>query len=248
MFQGDYFMRLIALLTALLFVAPANSQENEAEKLFKKMADKILAAKTMQIEFEREVSTKFGKLTQNGNFDLAKESKKYRIKLAGKKMGELSLLFISDGKSTYLKDEIKNKELRTDKPAEFHKNHLGMIARGCVSLLLHLHSTGLSGIPADHDINKVISVSKFELGPKEKIGDQDCQVIRFTVTLKEGNEEEASVAMWLNPKTHLPMKQTTAPKGEKKEGPGGNLLNEVLIFQTFNVDGAINPKVFELPK
>jgi prepilin-type processing-associated H-X9-DG protein len=89
-------------------------------------------------------------------------------------------------------------------------------------------------------------VSDFKLTAKETLGEQNTQVIEFTVTEMKDVISPAKwrMKMWLDAQTNLPVKLTmTMPK---------NKLVDISVFSDtyseFTIDAKVNDNLFELPK
>src|SRR5262245_47799855 len=96
------------VLSVLLWSVPlpvALAQDNEAEKLFRDMEKKILAAKSFQITFDYQIEDLTRKKrTTNGILLLAKDNKA-RLKISGYFGGKRDAPFelVSDGKQLKIK-------------------------------------------------------------------------------------------------------------------------------------------------
>src|SRR5207244_7086900 len=236
----------------LLAAAPAYGQENEGEKLFKDMEKKLRSAKSLHFEFDSEVRANGEKVRGSGSFDLAEGRTKFRIK-SEVKQGDRNLeglLAVSDGKATYAKSRLSPDARTLPAARPFNDNHLSLLARAGVTMFFNVCQAGpLPFAPRlanfEDDIDKSIVVKNFQLGAKEKIGEQDTQIVHYEFSPAK-EKDAARVTVWVDTKTHLPVKQavvistTAGGKPVKQE--------DVITFRTFTVDGPIDPKVLELPK
>ena len=99
--EGFSIMRWIMSLAALTLVQPALAQENEAEKLYRKVEQQIRSAKSIKVVFEADAQ--FGKeqTVKSKGLYAAAEGNKGRIELATTRDGKTeSALMIADGKET----------------------------------------------------------------------------------------------------------------------------------------------------
>src|SRR5437868_6831932 len=242
-------MRWTSLLGLALVASTCSAQEKDAEKLFKEMETKIRAAKSLHFEFESVFDVDGRKTTSSGSFDLAEGRKKFRIKresTTGK--DSRVLLAVSDGTTTYSKEA--EEVFKNPIALEFKDNHLSLIVRGGVSLLFNVCQVGpMPMIPGlanfDADIGKSLVVKNFKLADKKKLADQDVQGVEYLLVLP-GEKETMKLSVWIDTKTHLPVKQALAATVTQ----GGKSLKseDVTTFRAFVVDGAIDPKLFEVPK
>src|SRR5688572_29062675 len=96
-------MRSLALLVLILAAAPAGAQEAEAEKLYRTMEKKILAAKTLAVEFNSEMAVDEKKFTVKGTIDIAAGNKtRLNIESEVFQLGG-KMLVVTNGDSKYAK-------------------------------------------------------------------------------------------------------------------------------------------------
>src|SRR4051795_5685308 len=96
-------MRWLALLVLILAAAPARAQEGEAEKLFRAMEKKILAAQSLVVEFNSQNTVDDKKFTVKGTIYIA-TGNKTRLDLQSElfQLGGKTLI-VTNGKSKYAK-------------------------------------------------------------------------------------------------------------------------------------------------
>ena len=89
------------------------------------------------------------------------------------------------------------------------------------------------------DVAKELPVRDFKLGPKEKIGGRDAQVVEYTIDFLLG---PARIAVAIDVQSHLPLKSVFVVVVSGKEF--------IRLVETISVtiDGKIDPKLFEIPK
>ena len=124
-------MRWLLTLALLALVAwPAAAQENEAEKLFRAMEQKVRTAKTLQLRFDSSVTIPPQTGSLKGTLILG-EGDKVRLEFGGKPFGvEFKLTVVSDGTTMSLKDSAEPKKDKTIKaPKALGANVRGALPR-----------------------------------------------------------------------------------------------------------------------
>src|SRR5438105_2078484 len=96
---------LLTLPLLALAACPAVAEENEAEKLFRGMEEKVRAAKTLRVRFDLGVTDALGKKgTIKGALTLG-EGDKYRAEGEGKLFGQaVQFTEVCDGANTSFRD------------------------------------------------------------------------------------------------------------------------------------------------
>jgi outer membrane lipoprotein-sorting protein len=227
------------LIPGLLLASRAVAQENEAEKLFRALEKKVRAAKSLEVVFEGsgtggDIKAKFkGKL-------LVGDGNRFRIETEAAVDGKKNhSLLASDGKLVYSKGVSSATWLAH---AENTARVRAYFARGGFS------ATGdcLDPESGVADLDKALAPADFKLGAKEKIGGKDAQVVEcmLTVAKKGGASETRKMALWIDPKTQLPLQRRL----EFKEGNPGVTVTLVETYPTFTLDAKIDAKAFALPK
>jgi outer membrane lipoprotein-sorting protein len=229
------------MLVPLVLVLALHAKPNEAEKLFGDMEKKINSAKTLECAIELKLESSVEKQNFNAKGELALgEGNKSRFEMSGESGGK-------KGKSTEVADGVKLVILVTDKPKhtiEVPKTRndwfRAKLARIGLTQMEVASGPG-TPTPKEFNIDVIYGVSDFKLGKKEKVGDQEAQVIEYTLRFKP-TETPMTVNVWLDTKTNLPLKRVvTATKDKEK-----TTFTET--FSNFKVDEKIDPKKFELPK
>ena len=75
---------------------------------------------------------------------------------------------------------------------------------------------------------------------KEKVGEQEAQVVRYNLFLR--GKVKLSVRVWLDAETKLPLKRVTTIPGK------GAQITVTETFTRLTLNPKIEPKAFELPK
>jgi hypothetical protein len=216
-------------------VSKAKPVENEAEKLFRGMEEKVRAAKSLQLHFDVSITDADAKTWKlNGNLILG-EGDRVRLQLEGKLFGEaVKFTLVSDGISTKAVGVLPMP--KDDKSAKSPKGS-GAYFRATlpregffVSFLNHDRGGGV--VPD-------FKMSDFKRAGKEKIGKRNAQVIQYTVKVKDKNP--LAMTMWLDMDTNLPVKFfLTAGKTD--------IMEITETYGQFTIDGKVDAKLFELPK
>ena len=96
-------MRWLALLVLILAAAPARAQEDEAEKFYRAMEKKVLAAESLALEFNSQNAVGDEKFTIKGTIYIA-AGNKTRLDLESElfQLGGKTLI-VTNGKSKYSK-------------------------------------------------------------------------------------------------------------------------------------------------
>ena len=223
-------MRWLALLVLILAAAPSRAQEGEAEKLYRAMEKKILAAKSLVLEFNSQVTVDDKKFTVKGTIYVA-AGNKTRLELESKLFGLGKTLIVTNGESKYAKVMI----LVFDKGPFPPKGEvlLALITRfSAVQAAMH-RNPGPKKMAAS-DLDKECPVKNFKLGVKEMVGKREAQVVQYQIG-------DVTESVWIDTKTQLPLKRTMAGKDKKTIGD----LAET--YSVFTVDSKLDGKLFDIP-
>ena len=87
------------------------------------------------------------------------------------------------------------------------------------------------------DLDKLIRVSDFKLGANAKIEGREARVIEYKVAIKDG--DTVSAKLWLDAKTHLPLKRELAAE---KEGGNVRIVETYSEFKFGQKGGELEPK------
>jgi len=224
-------MRWLALLVLILAAAPARAQEGEAEKLYRAMEKKILAAKSLALEFNSQVTVDDEKFTVKGTIYVA-AGNKTRLDLESELFQLGKTLIVTNGESRCAKVGA----LVFDKGPFPPKGEvlLALIARfGAVGAAMEKKI-------ATADLGKDFPVKNFKLGVKEMVGKREAQVVQYQVQNKEFGDL-AEVSVWIDTKTQLPLKRAMAEKQEGKE------IRTTETYGVFTVDSKLDGKLFDIP-
>lgn len=248
-------MNRIALLAfaslATACLSLAHAQDNEAEKLFRNMEKKLLAAKALEITFEYQI----GKQKKARGELLVTQDNQLRLKVVGhfEEKPKAGFELISDGK------QIKCKEAKfyvfsngmpaieeggqTDKPTpkQFHTPLCYTLTRGCVWYSIYVMPylmVGSGETKPDREESRM-RVYDFKLMGTEKIGEKDTKVIRHRVG--DGSERfDPEVTVWIDAKTSLPLRRSFMMPSQG--------VRVVEYYADIKLDPKVDAKVFELGK
>jgi outer membrane lipoprotein-sorting protein len=233
---------LLATVLGVLAVT-AHAQDRDAERLFRAMEKKGRAAKSLKM-----VVTVHGRLSRDAQpteiwaSQQFADADKARFEIRATTDGQTErVLFVSDGKRTV---EWLNGRAGEPKPAAPRLNEglPAAIARGGFMLPRLIYRRE----PGAFDADKLLQLSRFKLGPKERVGKVDGQAVDYAVTLRglegtSGESRTVKVRVWIDPRTLVPLKRTVV--GDGWEGPA---FTEV--YSEFVVDPKLDAKRFALPK
>jgi outer membrane lipoprotein-sorting protein len=228
-------MRWLLTLPLLALAAwPAAAEENEAEKLFRDMEQKVRAAKTLRVRFDLSVTDGLGKKGKVKGALTLGEGDKYRAEGEGQLFGQaVQFTEVCDGAHTSFRDPNAPKKENEKAPKDVGAYLRGALPR-CGFFLGALNMGGGDLTP------DAFELSDFKMAGEDKIGDRAAQAIRYTLK-KKGDPAGLSVKLWLDAETHLPARlAVTGATGDWKE------LTE--SYGEFTLDPEVDAKSFELPK
>jgi hypothetical protein len=211
--------------------------EETAETLFRSMEKKVRDAKGLKLVCEVE-----GRLFAGGQRVKIKASQQFtgsnkaRFELSSE---TIETLFVSDGTQM-----VKREKGRLEKPmpadAKLNEGLTATIARGGF-MLPRLVVPGEAG---KFNADKILLISGFKLGAKERNGADEAQPVEYSVSFGEsaiGPSEIVRVIVWINPKTLVPLKR----KVHWGTGQADFFTEE---YKDFVIDPMLDAQVFELPK
>src|SRR5581483_1800247 len=100
--------------------------------------------------------------------------------------------------------------------------------------------------PREFKIDEEFKVSDFKLGKKEMVGKQEAQVVEYKTVPKQQADTPFMLTVWLDTKTHLPLKRVAVLVLTKDNRKATYTSTET--FTKLELDGKIDAKQFELPK
>jgi outer membrane lipoprotein-sorting protein len=247
----------ILLWSVLLPVALA--QDNEAEKLFRDMEKKLLAAKSFEITFEYQIEDLARKKrTTKGTLVLTKDNKA-QLKVSGYFEGKRDAPFelVSDGKQLKTKGAKfvvasngvpgveKGGQSEQETPKRFAVQLGALVSRGGMWYSIFVMPYLLrDGIDADAEGSKV-NAYDFKLGSAEKVGKHAAKVLRYRFGKGGACPDDQEIILWLDAETLLPLKRIFDLR-ENRGVVSGIIITE--NYNEFTIDPKIEAKAFELPK
>ncbi len=248
-------MKYIALFTfgwiATALPSPALAQDNEAEKLFRGMEKKLLAAKAFEITFDYQVEKRKAK----GEL-LVTQDNKLRLKVVGHftEKPKAGFELISDGKQVKTKGAKffvasngrpgiePGGQSEWQAPKKFHATLGGIVSRAGMwyTIFLMPYLQGSAGDIDLDDKGSRMNAYDFKLAGMEKVGTKDAKVIRFRFGDGGSGKDNADITLWIDVNTLLPLKRTFVLEG----GP----IHIVENYHEFRLDPKVDAKAFVLPK
>ena len=225
---------LMPLVVVLVLHA---AEPNEAEQLFRQMEKQVAGAKTLEWTFDIKMEGGPGGAL-NGSLTFS-EGNKSRLEMNANLTGKKSKdVMICDGlKMAVLTDGVPKKT--SDAPK--HLNEVFGAALSRSGLLLPYFTAYVPDKDKEFKIDEQFPVSNFKLGKKEKVGEQEAQVIQYTLS-SGAIKFPLAITVWLDAKTNLPLKRIIVTmKGDEK-------LTVTETYSKLSLDPKIDPKNFELPK
>jgi len=220
-------VKLFALIAVALLLP---QEKNEAEELYKKMEAKILEAKTIQVKVKGSMED--GKIGLAADILLG-ESNRARLDVEMQIQGSIRTFgSVSDGKSIQVTATDGTRQAAYATPETF-----GVLFRRGIAIVGAMHaSSAFSGRMATSDPATAYKVSDFVLGPKGKVGETEAQMVQYKVATKY--DTNITVMVWIDPKTHLPLKRTVTAAMKSGEE----------TYSEVKLDEKIDAAKFELPK
>jgi outer membrane lipoprotein-sorting protein len=225
------------MFTLFLSLLPAVVQNDDAEKRFKTMEEKIAAAKSLQLTFETTVEglKEGGKL--KGTLTLGQDNKMHldgSLQMTGK---GTNWLIVSDG--TRMR-EIGLDIISEATPKKLTENFRSSLKQG--GFVMGIFMSSLDG--KGETLWPVFRASDFALGKKETIGKREAQIILRKLTPSDAKKNDIAFAetVWIDVETNLPLKRIFAGTVENMK------FTFTETYNMFTLDPKIDPKLFVIPK
>jgi len=222
----------------LLLIVPG-AEANEAEQLFRQMEAKVMKAKNVGCTFE--TNTDVGVPVQNsmkGTLLIADGNKFWSEAkiVVPDKMDTVTM--VSDGSKMVMRSGAFSVKPE-DVPKRFGEAvRASFIRCGLLAPMLIMGKIGDNEFKADD----VWQVADFKLGKKAMVGQDEAQLIEYTLTIKKPQELTVMMTVWIDTKTQLPLKRVAR---------GTTAELKITVTETYSkwsLDEKIDPKQFELPK
>jgi hypothetical protein len=218
-------------LVALALLMPQES--NEAETLFKKMEEKLLAAKTIHVTLKGVMAQEGMKIGLTTELHLGEKNQacdEFTLKNGRR---ELTGRCVSDGRKIAVLAIDGKVDPARDAPETLGRLLRARFARAGVTAATE--ALQLDRI-AKQDSATTIGVSDFKLGDKDKVQDRDARKIDYKMT--KAGEPDRQVTIWIDSATLLPLKRVITRA----------IVSLTEEYTVLEVDGNIDPAKFELPK
>src|SRR5262249_47214690 len=155
-----------------------------------------------------------------------------------------SFKVVSDGAK--MQSTLSNSEEQTrsaaNTPKSFHEVMTKSFSRCGCYVIMNLMGQELPRKESPEvDIEKVLVVSDFKLGPREKVGQVDAQAIHYRLDF-QGHERFAAT-VWLDLTSELPVKHYLEPA---KKGRLDTTITTT--YSGLSVDQKVDEKTFTVPK
>jgi hypothetical protein len=252
--------RWLLALAAAALTFPVHAGENEAEKWFRQAEKNLLAAKTVRVEFDLKTGKNEGGWEGKGLLVLGEGD---LARIDGKGSSD-SLTFkeptrIGDGRKVHTFRAGEKPEV-DGSPKGLGKTLRGLLTRPGILMDFNV-------ITRKNAATKTFKASQFKLGPKDKIGDMEAQIIEYTVRV-EGSDKRSEigpkVSLWMGgPMFGFPVKKPVevpvklwidtkagaAAKMEIRWAPAvAESFREYTESLRFTIDPKVDKKLFEPPK
>jgi outer membrane lipoprotein-sorting protein len=224
----------LALLPPLLAGPP-----NEAEKLFRDMEEKILAAKVFAVKGEMQVDGGKGDKSRVEVSLLLGQGNKARVKVTTHVGADKHVMrMVSNGTKVQIRLASGGKPREVSAPRQLHQamaltfTRLGLTAGPAA---FRPRPPGAAGGAPE----SLLQLAAFKTGTAAKVEDRDARVIHYRLS-GPGVPGPARVTLWLDAQTNLPLKRKIYY--EKTQGR----ITET--YTEFLTDPKVDPRYFELPR
>lgn len=217
---------------------------NEAEQVFRRMEAKVIAAKTIECQFEVQTKAEKKDIVLKGTL-LLDEGRKVRIDVAEEQDGKTTKgTLVSDGKTMAAVGTLPTKRAAETAPPWLAGATRAALVRASLTVPTDFFVRGSAANYLEFLwVNGAFRLSDFKLGKKEKVGEREAQIVEYQMVLVfRTYNVPVAVQLWIDTKTGLPLKRVlTVGMGERK-------MTMTESYSKFTLDGKIDPKQFELPK
>jgi len=228
-------MRWIFTSAVFILLLPEFAQPNGAEKLYRGMEKIIRDAKSLKMGFEIGVDLDKETSKMRGAVSVA-QGNKARLEVTATAGGkERAMTVIADGKQAVVVETDTPKAEPKPVESNFSQTRPQILARGGVFATIEIGPS-----TENFDIDKVMAISDFKLGKKEKIGVRETQAVECT--LKPDNGQVAQMTVWLDTQSNLPLKRVVTVAGEK------GVFRVTEVYTEITINPKFDSKLFELPK
>jgi outer membrane lipoprotein-sorting protein len=230
----------IAIIFCVVLV-PAVRAQDEAEKLYAAMEQKLTKAKAYKFDFTFDAPNELGPVRVKGTWILAMGNK-LKISYEGearRKPVKLSMSAVADGKEIVLRRDFGQKtktEIKT--PDKLNDRLTGWLNR------MGVHAVGNTDDPLFQlvtfkklpEVDSKFKASDFKLLDPEKIGDRQAKVVEYKLEF-DADAPKLTCKVWLDTQTNLPLKREIASRYLVRE-----------IYSGWELDPKLPEDMFALPK
>jgi outer membrane lipoprotein-sorting protein len=214
-------------------------QENEAEKLFRDMEKKILAAQVFSVKGEMQVDGGKGDRSRVEVSLLLGQGNKARVKATTHVGADKHVMrMVSNGAKMQLRLAGGGKPRERSTPRQLHQamtltfTRLGLTAGPAA---FRPQPPGATGQAPE----SLLQLADFKTGAAAKVEDRDARVVHYRLS-GPGVPGPARVTLWLDARTNLPVKRQIYY--EKTQGR----ITET--YTEFLTDPKVDARHFELPR
>jgi outer membrane lipoprotein-sorting protein len=214
-------------------------QENEAEKLFRDMEKKVLAARVFSVTGEMQVHGSKGDKSKVEASLLLGQGNKARVKVTTHVGGDKHVLrMVSNGTKMHLRLASGGKPRELPAPRQLHRTmaltftRLGLTAA-------HVPFRPQPPGAADQAPDNLLCLANFKTGAAAKVETRDARVVHYRLS-GPGVPGPARVTLWLDARTNLPLKRLISYEKTKER------ITET--YKEFLTDPKVDAKHFELPR
>jgi outer membrane lipoprotein-sorting protein len=243
----------LAILSCVLPLAAGPDEGSEAEKLFRDMEKKINDAKTVECKFDCAIETIQNGKSKGGKFDCAGslllgEGNRCNLLVKTTSAGDKKSwqwLTVSDGRTMFgtTGNYYGPEGLKKPSKQALPENLCAVLRSGITrSGLERTYQGGERATGIEHgrvkSTREVDEAFRFSLAGKEKLDGRDVRVIHYNLK----SYPPLRVRLWLDADTNLPLQRELIWTGVA----GDHTTTEK--YTELKLDGAIDPKKFELPE
>jgi outer membrane lipoprotein-sorting protein len=229
-------LMMTAVLLAAALLAP--QEKNEAEEHFKKVEEKLLKAKSMQVKVTGTAPMGAGQMTFDSTLLIDDGNRARADSELKTPMGAMKFTTLSSGSQLWSQKEGETRTADTPKTltADLVRGFAragGLFSAGWLDAMSEKNAPNAKR-------QKIPEIADFKLGKKEKVGEREAQAIDFT--LKGLESGEVPVTLWIDLETHLPLKR------EIRGLHGQQSMTLVETYGELKLDPKLDPAKFEVPK
>jgi outer membrane lipoprotein-sorting protein len=231
-------MRWLIAITGWMLLAPV-VQAQEAQKLYDALEQKLAKARAYRFGFSIEAQDRDEITKAMGTVIVAADN---RLKITfmgmvGKRPTKGTI--VSDGKMLVSQGEFDGKPENKSRPASAKLSSATTAMLSRAGLFVAIDAAVEAGAPKDAAELKIMGLTSIG---KEKVGDRDANVIEYQL-LPAGEKTPATIRLWLDAQTSLPLKRTLEARDSDKV-----VFRVVETYNQWEIDPKLPDETFTLPK